>query len=158
MISGILIRDITTGSVFHAIAWFSKRAKGPVKPVASAEVLGTGAAADDELLIKCAYSKVLGTIVVLIVVMNSKDLFDTVLTKRLPTDKAIKGDVALLMYDFERSAIDKIIWIPGKFNLADTMTKRDSAIVKRLQLTLTSSKRFTDFTGCKMNISNKPTG
>lgn len=80
IISGLLIGYTTTSSVSHAIYWFSKVAKRPVKSVASAEVLGTGAAADDGLLLKYAHYKLLGTNVSLIVVVDTKDLFDTIST------------------------------------------------------------------------------
>ena len=90
--------------------------------------------------------------------MDSKYLFDTISAKRLVTDKAVKGDVASLRYDFEVSAIEKMLWIPGKFNLADTLTKRNNLIEKSLNLTLYSGKISTDLSDCKENSSKNPTG
>ena len=158
MVTGLMVGDFTTGAVFHALTWFSKRAKRPVKSTASAEVLATGAAADEGILLKHACFKIFGVNVGLHVILDTMDLYDTISTKRLPTDKAIKGDVASLRYDFEIRAIDKMIWIPGKFNLSDPLTKRDSPLEKSLQLTLHTGLISVDLSKCLVNNSKKPIG
>lgn len=158
MISGLMLGELKTKAVYHSITWFYKKAKRPVKSVASAEVLGTGAAFDESVLLKHTYSKLLGISVRLFLVVDSKDLYDTISTKRLPTDKSIKCEVASLRYDFEIRAIDKIIWVPGKFNLADPLTKHDIPIEKSLQLTLYCGTISSDLSGCPVNNSDKPTG
>ena len=158
MVAGLMLCKIKTGSLFHAIQWSPKRAKRPANFVASAEVLSTGDASDEGLILKSAYNKLLGTNVGLMIVAASKDLYDTVLTKRLTTDKTIKGVVATLRYEFEVGSIKKMVWIPGKFNLADPIKKHDSPPEKSLQLTLSSGKMSTDLSSCKENTSKKPTG
>ena len=158
MVTGLMIGELSTGAVFHSLIWFSKRAKRPVKSVASAEVLATGAAADEGMLLKNACIKLFGVNIELCVIVDTMDLFDTISTKRLPTDKAIKGDVASLRYDYEIGAMNKLIWVPGKFNLADPVTKRDSPLQKSLHLTLYSGSISVDLSSCRVNDSKKPIG
>ena len=158
MVTGLMIGEPSTGAVFHSLTWFSKRAKRPVKSVASAEFLATGAAADEGMLLKNACIKLFEVNIGLCVIVDTMDLFDTIPTKRLPTDKAIKGNVASLRYDYEIGAMNKLIWVPGKFNLADPVTKRDTPLQKNLQLTLHSGLISVDFTSCRVNDSKKPIG
>ena len=56
------------------------------------------------------------------VVADTTDIYKTISIKRLPTYKAIKGDITSLCYYFEAGQIDQMIWVPGKYNLADPMT------------------------------------
>ena len=90
MLSGLLIGTLCSSYVFHTLILFSKRAKRPVKSVTSAEELVTNAAADEGSLLKSAYCKLLDTDVGLSVIVDTKDLYETISTKRLATDKAIK--------------------------------------------------------------------
>ena len=76
----------------------------------------------------------------------------------MPTDKSIKGDVSSLRYDFEIVVIDKIIWVPGKFNLADPLTKRDSPLIRSLQTKTSSGFMSTDMIKCLVSESKKTMG
>ena len=76
------------------------RLKRPVKLVASAEILGTSDDAYEAYLIKDAYCRLLGVNFPLSIIVNTKDLYETISTKCPPTDKSIKRDVASLRSDF----------------------------------------------------------
>ena len=41
--------------------------------------------------------------------------------------------------------MDEISWIPGRINLADALTKKDSSIIDALQLPLFSGRLCMDF-------------
>ena len=72
----------------------------------------------------------------LYVIVDSKDLYDSLSTCRTPEDKSIRADVQLLLYNFETHQLNKLIWIPDNANSADALTKRDFALCETLQLML----------------------
>lgn len=65
MIIGLMIGDLASGTVFHALTWFYKRSKRTFKSIASAEVIGKITTADEEIILKQAYRKLLGVTVTL---------------------------------------------------------------------------------------------
>eukprot|EP00171_Calliarthron_tuberculosum_P023065 IDg23065t1 len=158
MITGLLLGDMKGGSVFQVLSWFSKKSRRPVKSVASAEVLAAGYASDEGMLLSQVYSILTNSNVNLRIVVDSKDLFDTISTRRLPVDRSIRGDVASLRYDFEVKNISKMLWISGKLNLADPLTKKDSPLQQTLQLVLYTGKLVGDYQSIIINDSNKPIG
>ena len=66
--------------------------------------------------------------------LDSKDLFETLSTCRNSIDRSIRADVSVIRYEFETHKVNRIIWIPGKLNLEDTLTKTNSPLVDPLQL------------------------
>lgn len=64
--------------------------------------------------------------------MDTKNLYDNISTKSLPTYIQIKDDVAFLRYDFEISVVDNMIGDPI---LADLVTKCDSPPENGFRLT-----------------------
>jgi len=80
------------------------------------------------------------------IVVDSKDLFDTLSTCRNAIDRSIRGDVSVIRYEFETKNVSRIIWVPGKTNLADACTKEYSPLVEAVQLMLFTCKIPVDFT------------
>ena len=144
-IGGLLIGKLKAGSTAHTISWSSHLSNRPVKSIASAEVLAAGCAMDEGKIISDSYTKLLGVRVHLHVFVDSKDLFNSLSTCRVPEDKSIRGDIALLRYNYETQHVNKIIWIPGSTNLSDPLTKKDSPLKHPLQLMLFSGELPIDF-------------
>ena len=157
-ICGLLIGDISLGSIYHTLSWSSTKAKRPVKSIGSAEVLATGAAIDEGKLISQAMSTLLNYTVDLTIVLDSKDLYDTISTCRLATDRSIRGDVALIRYEFETRKVSRMIWVPGKVNLSDPLRKRDSPIISSLQLPLFTGELPFNFKEFLARRSDRSTG
>ena len=84
---GVLIGTLSSCSVFHTLTWLSKHSRRPIKSVESAEVPRTTIAADEGSLPKSAYFKIIGVNSELSVIVDTKDLYKTISTKRLPTHK-----------------------------------------------------------------------
>ena len=135
-VGGLLIGTPTHGSVLHTVSWASHFSKRPVKSSGSGVVLAAGDAIDTGKVIAIIYSSLLGMDVYLYVIVDSKDLYDSLSTCRTPEDKSIRTDLQLLRYNFETHQLNKSIWIPGNANRADALTKHDSALSEKLQLML----------------------
>ena len=150
--------DLGSGSVFHTLSWASHRSHRPVKSAGSAETIAAAQALDEGKLLKLAMQAVLQIPIELILVVDSKDLFDSLTSCRNATDRAIRGDVSVIRYDFETKAVNKVIWIPGSCNLSDPMTKLNSALAQSLQLLLVGGEIPMDIDKSEERESDLSTG
>ena len=68
-------------------------------------------------------------------------------------DGTILANVQLIRFHYENRKIQRVIWIPGKLNLADPLTKKDCLLTDALQLTLFEGRLPFDFINSKMRYS-----
>lgn len=94
----------------------------------------------------------------LIISVDSKDLYSALSTQRLSTDKAMRGEIGIIRYEFEIGAISEHIWIPGKLNTVETRTKFDSTLVPAVHDLLQTGRFLFDFDTTESCISNKLLG
>ncbi len=92
------------------------------------------------------------------IAVDSKDLFSTLSTCRLATDRSIRGGVGTTRFEFATRTISQMIWIPGSINLADPGTKPYNNLCQSLQLLLTSGKIPFDFNEAIFQSSDQFTG
>eukprot|EP00178_Gracilaria_changii_P027963 TRINITY_DN936_c0_g2_i2.p1 TRINITY_DN936_c0_g2~~TRINITY_DN936_c0_g2_i2.p1 ORF type:complete len:399 (+),score=36.11 TRINITY_DN936_c0_g2_i2:473-1669(+) len=157
-VAGLMFGKFEEGSVFHPISWSSHKSRRPVKSIGSAETLAAGEAIDKGKVLTNAFHKLLNVEVDLLVVVDSKDLFDTLSTCRNATDRSIRADVSVIRYEFETHNISRMIWIPNKLNLADPLTKLDSFLCTSLELLLYSGTIPLDTASCEQRMSRTSTG
>ena len=139
-IGGLLIGELHDSSLFHTLTWSSHRSSRPVKSVGAAEILAAGEAIDESKALVQALSVLLNMKIDLKLLLDSRDLFESISTCRNSTDRSIRADVSVIRYEFETHHINRIIWIPGKANLADPATKPGSPLTSALQLSLFSGE------------------
>lgn len=157
VLTGLLVGSFAEDSIFHCTSWLSHKSKRPVKSVPAAEILAAGEAIDEAKCIAHAYSELLGMHTGIRLCVDSKDLFSSLSTQRNSIDRSIRADVACIRYEFQVRNIEEITWIPGKLNLADVLTKKDSAISEALQLTLFKGRLtlpFESFAESKSSSKN----
>ncbi len=94
----------------------------------------------------------------LLIVVDSKDLYNTLSTCRNATDKSIRPDVSLIRYEFETRKVNRMIWVPGKANLADPFTKPGSPLCQPLQFMMFSGELPMDFDDAKFRSSDQYLG
>ena len=157
-ISGLLFGDLDEGSTFHVISWSSRKSRRPVKSIGAAEILAVGEGIDEGKMLRGAFSKLLGIEIDLLVVLDSKDLFDTLSTCRNATDRSVRADVNVIRFEFETRVVSRMIWTPGKTNLADPLTKRNSPLIDALQLLLLNSALPISLCGSLARASSQSTG
>lgn len=133
-IAGLLAGPLAQSSLFHPILWASHLSKRPVKSSASVEFLAASAAIDEGKVLANAYQRFLQTAVELFVVVDSKDLFHSLSTNRAPEETSIAADIQLMRCNFGTRRVNRLVWIPGRLNLADPLTKTDSLPSDVLQL------------------------
>lgn len=155
---GLLIGDLKKGSAFHALSWFSHKSSRPVKSIGAAEILGFGEAIDEGKVLAKAYETLLGIEIDLSVIVDSKDLYDTLSTCQNSTDRSVRADVSVIRYEFETEKVNSMIWIPEKLNIADALTKPNSSTTEMLQLAMYSGKLPIDFNEPLSRQSKQSTG
>ncbi|PXF41499.1 hypothetical protein BWQ96_08781 [Gracilariopsis chorda] len=150
-VAGMLFGDLSLDSVFHTMSWSSHKSRRPVKSIGSAEILTSGEAIEEGKVLAKAYSKLLGFEIGLWIVFDSKDLYGTLSTCRNASDRSIRGDVSVIRFDFETKKIERMVWVPGKCNYGDPLTKTDSPMVDALQNLLYSGRISIDFEVALLN-------
>ena len=93
--------------MFHSLSCFTKRAKRSVKSVPFTETLRTSVAVDEGVTLKIAHRKNFELNFVLSVVVDKKDPYETISTKRLSIEMKIKCDVKSLRCDSEIDSINR---------------------------------------------------
>lgn len=91
----------------------------------------------------------------LVIMVDSKDLYGSLSTCRSATDKSIRADVSLIRYEFETRKINCMVWIPGKLNPADAITKPDSPLCQTMQLLMFSGTILIDFVASQHRESSE---
>lgn len=157
-ISGILFGDMKIGSIYYTLSWYSHKSKRPIKSIGSAEILEAGEAIDDGKTLCHALESFSKMNIALTFAVDSKDLFNTLTTCRNATDKSILGDASVICYEFESQIISSMVWIPGKSNLADALTKQNSALTNVLHSLLDSGRLPLSFDGFKERHSTVSVG
>ena len=158
LVTGLLIGELEQGSIFHTIQWHSHKSKRPVKSIGAAEILAAGEGIDEAKFLTNAYKALLGVHIDLQLVVDSKDLYDSLSTCRNSIDRSIRVDVSVIRYEFETHKVNKISWIPGKVNLADPLTKPNSPLTFPLQLTMFSGALSISFEEQHSRNSERFTG
>ena len=108
VISGLLIGSMESGSVYHAVSWFSHKCKRPVRSIPAGEILAAGEGIDDGVVLKRAYALLLDVDVDLIVALDSKDLYSSLSTQRKSIDRSVRSDVNFIRYQFETRQANRI--------------------------------------------------
>lgn len=94
--------------------------------------------------------------ILLLVALDSRDLFTSFLTQRISDDKSIRVDVNVIWYEFETHHVDEIVWILGQVNLTDPGTKTDSPLTQSLLQTMSNEKNAIDLSKHESRRSDLP--
>ena len=135
------------GSIIHPLVWHSRKTKKRVISTLGHETLSCIAGFSTafyikHLLIECLNSGMQG----LTMVVDSRSLFDNITTSHQPDDDQLKVHVAILRQAFDEKVLNEIIWTPGKYQLADSLTKENRVAVELLKQVLVDGILKTGFT------------
>ncbi len=104
-ISGLLFGDLASGSTIHVLSWSSRKSRQPVKSIGSAEALATGEAIDQGKVLVRAFNELSNLEIDPCIALDSKDLFTTLSTCRLASDRSIRGDVSSIRFEFAAKGV-----------------------------------------------------
>ena len=110
----LLFGNLESGSVFRTLSWSSHKSQRPMKSVSPAENLAAGEAIDEWKLLVKAVEELLGTEVGLSMVAYFKDLFSTLSTRRLASDRSIRSDISSIRFEYATKNVSSVTWVSGK--------------------------------------------
>ena len=100
-----------------------------------------------------AISEILDVKLSLSIAVGSKDIFSTLCTCRLATERSIRGDVGSIRFDFMKNTIDRMIWMPGSINIANLGTV--SSLTNTVQTLFFTGLIPVDFQQDITNVSDQ---
>ncbi len=107
----------------NLIHWSSTKCKRVTRSVLAAELYAMTNGFDVEAVIKSTIERMLHISLSLILLTDSKSLFDCLVKLETTSEKRLMIDLMCLRQSYERRKIAEIRWIDGNINPADAMTK-----------------------------------
>lgn len=102
----------------------------------AAEVLAASEENDKADVLSYTYSEILHVDVGMHLLIDIGDFFNSLSTQNNSVDRSSREEVASKRLEYQTGHVNDILWIPGNTNLADLLTKMDSALTGSLLLTM----------------------
>ncbi len=118
-----LADSINTMNILH---WFSIKCKWVTRNVLAIELFAMIHDFDVDSILKAILTKMLNIIISLILVIDSKFLYDCLVRLEITVEKRLMMNVITLRQFYERREITEIKWIHESNNFVDSMTKSKS--------------------------------
>lgn len=127
--AGGYIIFLTDGKVANLIAWSSSKVKRVVHSIFAAETLSCTVGTAAAIYIRQVLSEMLfrdprNEVIPIVVLIDSKQLYDNVHSSSLCQDKRLILDIAVLQENLQTGEIGEIRWVPTPKMLADCLTKK----------------------------------
>jgi hypothetical protein len=116
----ICLTDAIHANILH---WFSIKCKRITRSVLTIELFAMIHDFDVDSILKTILTKMLNTLIFLILVIDSKFLYDCLVRLDIIVKKRLMMNVMILRQSYERREIIKIKWIHEFNNSVDSMTK-----------------------------------
>ena len=107
----------------NIIHWASIKCRRMTRSVLAAELYAMSLGFDNAIVIKSTVQQILRRSVNLVTYTDSKSLYDCLVKLGSTHEKRLMIDIMFLRQAYERREISEIVWIDGKQNIADAMTK-----------------------------------
>ena len=120
---------LTDGNAANLIAWSSNKVKRVVHSVFCAETLSCTAGTAAAIHIRQVLSKMLfrdprSEAIPIVVLIDSKQLYDNIHSSSICQDKRLVLDIVVLQENLQKGEIGEFRWVPTPKMLADCLTKK----------------------------------
>ena len=122
---GYIICLMDAAGSANVLHYASQKCKRVTRSVLAAELYAMALGFDYAYVIQESISDILGNAIPLKVYTDSKCLFDALTTLHSTTEKRLLIDLSMLRQCYEKREIAEVLWIPGRQNPADGLTKKD---------------------------------
>lgn len=92
-----------------------------------------------------AHKQLLNMDITVKIVVDSKDLFTSLVTQSNSIDRCLRNDVACITHEFQVGSLDEVSWIPRNLNLADVLKKQNCPLGDPLLSTLYTGRPQVDY-------------
>ncbi len=118
-----LTDSINTTNILH---WFSIKCKRITRSVLAIELFAMIHDFDVDSILKAILTKMLNILISLILVIDSKSLYDCLVRLKITVEKRLIMKVIILRQSYVKREITEIKWIHESNNSVDSMTKSKS--------------------------------
>ena len=133
-------------SPMHPIMWHSRKAKNRVYSTIGIEGLACVSGYSVAFYMKHFLSSCLNMKCNTIILTDSKSLWDHLTSTNTEiSDKKLQIYIAVLRQAFKEGHINELMWTPGKYQLADCMTKENRVAAEYLRNVLVEGESPYDF-------------
>jgi hypothetical protein len=122
----ICLADATHANILH---WSSIKCKRVTRSVLAVELFAMVHDFDVDSVLKVILTKMIDTLISLILVTDSKSIYDCLIRLKTTVEKRLMIDVMTLRQCYERREITKMKWVHEANNSVDSMIKVKSSTV-----------------------------
>jgi hypothetical protein len=126
-----LSNSTNTTNILH---WFSVKCKRVTRSVLAIELFAMIHDFDVDSVLKVTLTKMIDTLVSLILIIDSKSLYDCLIWLNITVEKRLTIDVMILRQCYERREIIEMKWVHETNNSVDSMTKIKSLLALRTMI------------------------
>lgn len=126
-IVGLVVGPVQKDSLSHFLTRASHKSKRRLRSTTAAEIISAEEALEEVALIEQAFEFIYGVEIKLVVLVDTKELYQCMSTQRNETENPGRGDFNTIRYNYE-TLVDVFGWIKGSCNPADIGTKKNSAL------------------------------
>jgi hypothetical protein len=119
----ICLIDDVNANIIH---WFFTKCKRRIRSVLAAKLYAMTNEFDADSVIKSIIQRILNISLSMILLTNSRSLYDCLVKLEITSEKWLMIDLMCLRQSYERKEITKIRWIDDESNSVDVMTKSNS--------------------------------
>ena len=120
---GYVVITVDKDNRANIIHWSSVKCKRVTRSVLAAELYAMSLGFDNAAVIKSTIQQILRRPIDLTIYIDSKSLYDCLVRLGTTHEKRLMIDIMCLRQAYERREISQVVWIDGKHNIADAMTK-----------------------------------
>lgn len=129
-----------------------------MRSIGPSEILAAEEAIEEGNVLALTMSLVLGFSNPLHIMLDLKDLYTCLLTKRNSVEKSIGADANCIRFHFERRNVARIVSIPENLHFADPSTSFDSPLTASRHLTLRDGRLSHSFGAAEVCGADRPLG
>jgi hypothetical protein len=107
----------------NIVHWASVKCRRVTRSVLASELYAMSLGFDNAAVIKSTVQQILNRPIDLTIYIDSKSLYDCLVRLGSTHEKRLMVDIMCLRQSYERREIAQVVWIDGKHNVADAMTK-----------------------------------
>lgn len=120
---GYIIAMVDEKDNCNIVHYGSNRCNRVARSVLAAEIQALVLGFDSAFLVKDLVEELLGRTIKLEALIDSKTVFNVIAKDGKTSEKRLQIDVLALRQSYDLGELDRIAWIPGKRNPADSLTK-----------------------------------
>lgn len=150
----VVYGDVAKDSTVHTLEWPSHKSRQLIRAKPAAVILAATEAIESLVPLCQIIQLALGHSFDLWLLVDSKDLYNSLTTQRNSVDKSVRGNVNCIRFVF-KTKLGFMGWISGSCNPADIGTKQNSSLTDAVTLMLATGCIPVDLSSAEVKSHRK---